>query len=177
MLVPTDRRLLPPGANYGIASDRDGRYAQLVGTTSLYVTDRDGGPAPVVDLWQAAGSVSLYLDEGATVRIEYTTGSSSSWASVEDVLGSVGGRSSNYHVTGGRLTLTAGGGDPDLVLRLWGGSTTLYLQAADTDDTPIPLDPAPDEVHAWNGDGDVLDTPPAPTPTPTSTPTPEGAAP
>ncbi|MCS0499665.1 PspC domain-containing protein [Protaetiibacter mangrovi] len=177
VLVPTDRRLLPPGANYGIASDRDGRYAQLVGTTSLYVTDRDGGPAPVVDLWQAAGSVSLYLDEGATVRIEYTTGSSSSWASVEDVLGSVGGRSSNYHVTGGRLTLTAGGGDPDLVLRLWGGSTTLYLQAADTDDTPIPLDPAPDEVHAWNGDGDVLDTPPAPTPTPTSTPTPEGAAP
>src|SRR5690606_7389044 len=60
VVVPGDRTTLPPGSYWSIDASRDGRYAQLVGTTQLFVQDRDGEPV-VIDLWQLAGNVQLEL--------------------------------------------------------------------------------------------------------------------
>src|SRR5690606_38764445 len=72
VVVPTDRTTILPGAAWGIDTSSDGRYAQLAGTTFISVADRDVEPV-TIDLWQLAGNVHVDLQEGATVRLEFTT--------------------------------------------------------------------------------------------------------
>ena len=140
----------------------------------MYVFDgHPAGPA-VVDLWQLSGSVMVDLQEGATLRLEYTTDSPQSWISVEEQL-EEGGRVAEYVVTDGRLTLTVGTGDPDVVLRLWAGTnTSVYISTPGSVDAPVALDPAPDEQNQWDRDGDAAEVP-TPTPIPTDVTT--GGAP
>jgi hypothetical protein len=174
VVVPTDRTTILPGANWGIDTSRDGRYAQLAGSTSLYVSDRDGEPV-VIDLWQLAGSVQLDLQEGATVRLEMTTDARDQWVSVQENIGSgseITQRSSEYRLHDGRLRLTAGAGDPDVVLRLWAGTgTRVFIYRWSETGSPLELDPSPDYTWDMNGDGQVIE----PTPVPTSTPAPTDA--
>ena len=176
VLVPTDRVTILPGAAWGIDTSHDGRYAQLVGSTSLYVSDRDGEPV-VIDLWQLAGNVQLDLQEGATVRLELTTDARDQWVSVQEntsgaTQANVTQRSSEYRVSGGRLRLTAGPGDPDVVLRLWAGAgTRIFLYRWSETGSPLELDPGPDYTWEIDGDGHVIE----PTPVPTSTPAPTDA--
>lgn len=170
-VMPADRQLLVPGGNWGIDARFDGRYAQLAGTTSLYVPD-DGhgaGPAPVIDLWQLQGGVQIELQEGATVSIELVTDASRQAVSIEE-LGP--GRSSVYELTEGRFELVAGTGAPDLVLRMWvGRDVWVNVRAAWSADIAVPLDPEPDFRHEWGADPDSS---PTPVPTPTAT---EGVTP
>jgi phage shock protein PspC (stress-responsive transcriptional regulator) len=63
--IPHDRELLPASAS-GLAP---GSYAQLAGSTYLDVGELDHG---VVDLWQGAGSVTIWVESGASARIEST---------------------------------------------------------------------------------------------------------
>jgi hypothetical protein len=170
VVVPTDRTTLPPGVFWGVDTSRDGRYAQLVGTTQLYVTDRDVEPV-AIDLWQLAGNVHVDLQEGATVRLELTTDDRDHVVIVEEssdgsTAHDVSQRTAQYVVRDGRLRLTAGEGNPDLVLRLWAGSgTSINISRWGTDGSPMLLDPAPDETWLIDGMGQVLVPTPAPTPT------------
>jgi phage shock protein PspC (stress-responsive transcriptional regulator) len=182
VVVPTDRATLPPGVFWGIDTSRDGRYAQLAGTTQLYVTDREGDPV-TVDLWQLAGSVQVDLQEGATVRVELTTDGRDSRVTVEEhVDGSTGGnvsqRYADYRVRDGRLRMTAGEGDADVVLRVWAGSATRFsIVQWTSDETPLSLTPAPDHSWAIDGWGRTIETTPSPTPPADPADTAEGEAP
>lgn len=171
-VLPPDRQLLPLGAQWGISARSDGRYAQLAGTTSLYLPDAEwaAGSAPVVDLWQYAGHVRIDLEKGATLRLEYLTDARDGRVFVEERFAE-GGRYAFYEVTDGALDLVVGDGDPDLVLRLWGGGqTTVTVVVSGSTDDPIALDPEPTTRDAWGE--------PAPTPVPTPTLTPnEGVNP
>ncbi len=63
--VPPDRQLLVPGYSVGTAP---GSYAQPFGDGYIYV---DAGSRPgVVDYWQGAGTLNIYVMEGAAARIE-----------------------------------------------------------------------------------------------------------
>jgi phage shock protein PspC (stress-responsive transcriptional regulator) len=182
VVVPTDRATLPPGVFWGIDTSRDGRYAQLAGTTQLYVTDREGDPV-TVDLWQLAGSVQVDLQEGATVRVELTTDGRDSRVTVEEhVDGSTGGnvsqRYADYRVRDGRLRMTAGEGEADVVLRVWAGSATRFsIVQWTSDETPLSLTPAPDHSWAIDGWGRTIETTPSPTPPADPADTAEGEAP
>lgn len=169
--LPPDREMLPPGTTWGIDGTTDGRYAQLAGYTTLRVTKADdaSGTAPVVDLWQYTGGVEITLEEGATVRLDYTAASRTGSAGVEE-RHQDSGRFGEFQVVDGRLELTAGSGEPDLVVRLWGGPGLWVSLVALTGSAaePITLDPEPMWIDGW---GDY-----APTPTPTPTPT-EGVLP
>jgi phage shock protein PspC (stress-responsive transcriptional regulator) len=182
VVVPTDRTTILPGAGWGIDTARDGRYAQLAGSTSLYVPDRDGDVEPVViDLWQLAGNVHMQLDEGATVRLEFTTDAARQWVSVEEQLGDGTGRFSQFAVTEGHLQLTAGGDEPDVVLRLWAGSgVSVRIWSWTATGTPLTFDRQPDDSWQTDDYGNVVE--PTPTPTPPLEPdanptTDEGATP
>lgn len=172
--LPTDRTMIMIGANYGIDTSTSGRWGQLAGTTSLYVTDRaEGQSAPVIDLWQLAGGVGVMLDEGATVRVELTSGEHPYTVAVNDS----GDPSSTavYEVRGGRLEFVAGAGEPDLVLRVWLGDTAYLSVDHWGADEPLVLDPAPDTWTSWGADGAETDLlHPTPTPTPTETSTTQG---
>ena len=172
VLTPTDRQLLPLGTSYGISGTEDGRYAQLAGHTTMYVPDRDAPTPAVVDLWQFAGGVSVDLEEGATLRLVLETDSANPYVTVDEMI-SDGGRTAWYQVREGRLDLTVGPGEPDLVLRMWAGpnSWVNIIPRAETDE-PVHLDPAPDDRTQWDGSGDEV---PIPTPIPTDATT--GGAP
>lgn len=175
VVVPTDRRLLPPGVHYGIDTRTSGSWSQLTGSTSLYVIDRAAGrEAPVIDLWQLAGGVHVELGEGATVRVELTSAGNPAPAVVNDDEDGVS-RTAMYEVRDGRLTFTAGAaGEPDLVLRVWLGDNA-YLSVSNWDAGPLTLDPLPDSWVAWDGQGgetDLLNPQPTPIPTPLPTSSP-----
>lgn len=182
VVVPTDRTTILPGAAWGIDTSRDGRYAQLAGSTTLYVSDRDGDPV-VVDLWQLAGTVQVDLEEGATVRVELTTDGRDSRVTVDEhVDGSTGGnvsqRYADYRVRDGRLRMTAGEGEADVVLRVWAGSATRFsIVQWTSDETPLSLTPAPDHSWAIDGWGRTIETTPSPTPPADPADTAEGEAP
>lgn len=171
VVVPTDRTTILPGAAWGIDTSSDGRYAQLAGTTSLYVSDREGDPA-VVDLWQLAGTVQVDLQEGATLRLEFTTDARDQWVNIQENFDrgfEITQRSSEYRLHDGRLRLTAGSGEPDVVLRLWAGAgTRVFVYRWSETSSPLELDPSPDYTWDLNDDGQVVE----PTPAPTSTPAP-----
>lgn len=169
LAVPTDRQLLPPG--YWVSGSADGRYAQLFGQSGMYVSDRDGDTA-IVDLWQLGGSVNVNLEEGATFRLEFEGEPRSAWVSVDQSTDD-GGRFFNYQVNSGDWDLTVGEGDPDLVLRLSGfapsgSSISVYITAHTADGSFAFVDRVPDEVHAWDSQGNVIE--PSPIPTETTTP-------
>lgn len=171
VLVPTDRVLLLPG--YWISGSSDGRFAQLGGDTGMYVPNGDGDTASV-DLWQLGGTVTVNMEEDATLRLEIAGDPQRVWVAVEEYLDE-GGRTSQYEMTAGGFALTVGDGRPDLVLRLSGfGSTGLsssvYITARTSDGSPLPLDPAPDEVRQWDGEGLEVEPTPIPVPTETTTP-------
>lgn len=179
--LPTDRTMIMIGANYGIDTRTSGRWGQLAGTTSLYVPDRpDGRSAPVIDLWQLAGGVGVMLEEGATVRVELTSGEHPYTVTVNDSPATDDGTSSStavYEVRGGRLEFVAGAGEPDLVLRVWLGDTAYLSVNHWGAEEPLVLDPAPDTWTSWGDDGagtDLLHPTPIPTPTETSTTQGEG---
>src|SRR5690606_39269417 len=183
VVVPTDRTTILPGAAWGIDTSSDGRYAQLAGTTFISVADRDVEPV-TIDLWQLAGNVHVDLQEGATVRLEFTTDDRHHVVIVEEFSdGStpkdVSQRTAQYVVRDGRLRLTAGEGSPDLVLRTWAGSgTSINISRWGTDGSPMVLDPAPDETWLVDGMGQIVV--PTPSPTPMNDPadaTDEGATP
>lgn len=165
VVLPGDRITLPPGANMGISGAKSGRYAQLVGTTSLYVPNRDDATA-TIDLWQAVGSVQVQLDEGATIRLELTTPRDeyAGSVSVDERFGDDSNRSSWYRVKNGRLTLTAGDGTPDVVLRVWLGSGWVNITSWSSGTTPLTLSPKPDESSPTGESGG-----PAVEPVPTET--------
>ncbi|MFT4030548.1 MAG: PspC domain-containing protein [Protaetiibacter sp.] len=168
VVLPTDRTTLPPGTNSSIDTSHDGRYAQLGGSTSLYVSSLpDGAEAPVVDLWQLLGGVTVDLADTATVRIELTTDSAREWVAVNDNSSDTGSTAS-YEVTDGALSFTAGSGDPDLVLRVWlGDLADLSVNRWGESDTALTLDPLPDSWWEWDGDGGEVDLlNPTPTPIP-----------
>lgn len=175
--LPGDRTTLPPGSYWSIDASRDGRYAQLAGTTQLFVQDRDGEPV-VIDLWQLAGNVQLDLADGATVRLEFITDAREHHVSVQEnfdgsTSGEVTERFAEYRVRDGRLRLVAGEGDADVVLRLWAGAgTNVRLFRWTADEAPLMLDPVPDYLWQTDGYGEVTELSPTPTPTPTATPDP-----
>ena len=166
LLVPTDRQLLPPGTSYGLDRRVDGRYAQLAGTTSVYVTDRqDGDEVPVIDLWQYAGSVLVDLDDGAAVRVEIVTDATAQGLYLDERFDDGSSRGASYVVRDGKLTATIGGGEPDLVLRVWmGAGVGFIVRASSPAGQPLPLDPQPEFDVSWGPDGQE-----APSPSPTST--------
>lgn len=188
VVVPTDRQLLPPGLSWVIDATRDGRYAQLVGSTSIYVAD-DDRPARTIDLWQHTGGVEVRVAEGASVRIELVTDAAGgSFGVLAESAGSVGsarsvGTWALYEVVDGRRTVTIGDPDSlDVVLRIWTRHPSALLVSTSTEEvTPPPLTPEPDTVERWNfTTGEPLPPTPEPSPTPTPAPTPastEGAVP
>jgi len=79
--------------------------------------------------------------------------------------GTVSQRYAEYRVRDGRLRVTAGEGEADVVLRVWAGSATRFSIVQWTSgETALPLTPAPD--HSWAIDGDGMTIEPAPTSTP-----------
>lgn len=155
--VPPDRQVLLPGANLGLPATA-GRYAQLAGATSITVPDRDDATAPVVDLWQAAGSVSVYLADDAAVRIELRSADATGF-SVSDNRAE-GWTEYSYAVPEGRQDVVVGDGDPDLVLRLWmAPGTTLSIQTSGRTGDPLRLDPAPTWTSSFDANGQVLPHP------------------
>jgi phage shock protein PspC (stress-responsive transcriptional regulator) len=169
-VVPTDRVLLPFTAAFGLDRGIDGRYAQIAGNTEILVRDRDDRTAPLLDLWQYSGSIHLNLEEGASVRLEITTDAVEQGVSLFEHDGDGSFRVANYRVRGGGLVATLGGGEPDLVLRVWIGSgVSLSVDAMVPDGEPIPLTPAPDVRDHYGVDGL-----PIPTPSPATT---EGVSP
>jgi phage shock protein PspC (stress-responsive transcriptional regulator) len=180
IIVPADRRVIPLGY-YTIASDTSGRYAQLAGSPRFHVADRDAATTPTVDLLQYAGDVAVFLEPGATFQLVFTTPSPSTWVSLYESIGT-SGRTSNYHVIDGHLTLLVGTGRPDLVLRFSGLTSTVYIEAThEAGDEPVLLAPEPDEIHAWDEDGKTVEPDAGlgvtPTPSPTDTDTAEGETP
>lgn len=173
VLVPADRQLLPIGTSFGLNTMTDGRYALLAGQTSFYVREQD---RPVtIDLWQLAGTVDINLDENASVRLVYTTDSSSGYVSVSDAFGD-GRRDAYYVVENGHLVLVAGDpvdGETDLTLKLWAGrSTNVYITSAWDSERSLTLSPEPTGFALYDDQGEPI---PEPTPTPTETTT--GGAP
>ncbi len=165
LFVPTDRQLLAPAVTTGIDAGHDGRYAQLAGSTQLYVFDRGGAKATVIDLWQLAGSVIIDLQEGATFRLEVVSEQNPFTFGI-DQSGAEGGRSSVYRVGRGGLGLDVGEGEPDVVLRLWAGrGTNLWISAMGVT-APLPLSPEPDTVMVWDADGEAVAPDATPTPSP-----------
>ncbi|CAN5347610.1 hypothetical protein BH11ACT2_BH11ACT2_02700 [soil metagenome] len=61
--VPNDRQLV----GVGFSSSRAGTYTQLTGSAQLYSNAGSGG---VLDLWQGAGTTSVNIARGQTVRVE-----------------------------------------------------------------------------------------------------------
>ena len=126
---------------------------------------------------ELAGSVQVQLEEGATLRVELTS-DGDQWVTVEEQRYDGGGRVATYRTTDGRLQFTAGDGDPDVLLRVWlGRSAYLNVQSWTDAEPSLTLDPAPDELHAWNADGsgvDLLEPTPIPVPTPDPGTTDEG---
>jgi len=178
IVVPTDRQLLAPGVSWGIDVSRDGRYAQLAGTTSIYVAD-DDRPARTIDLWQAAGGIEVRVAEGASVRIELITEAARGEFGVLAETGGSVGMWARYEIVDGRRAVTIGDPDSlDVVVRIWTRHpSALYVSTITEEETPPPLTPEPDSVERWRFDtGEALPPTPAPssTPSPTST---EGAAP
>lgn len=149
--LPPDRSVLPLGASWGLNATVDGRYAQLAGDTQLYVQNGEPAPdgAPIVDLWQYAGAIRVDLLEGATVRIEYVTDSSGQRVAVEERYED-GVRVSTFAAPGGRLDLVVGDGEPDMVLRVWGGQNLwvtvgLYSETSQA----VLLRPEPTTIDEW----------------------------
>lgn len=175
VVVPTDRTTILPGIRWSIDGTHDGRYAQLVGSTHLYVADREGRPA-VIDLWQLSGDVQIDLEPGATLRVEITSDDPDKWVTVEERHDDVG-RFSDYRTDRGRLTLTAGEGDPDVVLRAWIGRGAWMRVNSWSEPGPwLTLTPQPDDTWATDTNGALIE--PTPTPTPTDLiDTDQGAAP
>lgn len=163
--LPTDRQLLPPLVGARIDATIDGRYAQIAGSTTIVVPDRNPAPgdAPVVDIWQLSGSVWLDLATDATVRIELVTDASHQGITIGEIL-PLGGATSYYQITDGRREVTIGAGDPDLILRLWvGRDAWVSVQTQGTLETGVPLDPEPDSRDQWDENGEHVEPTPAST--------------
>ncbi|TXK18528.1 PspC domain-containing protein [Homoserinibacter sp. GY 40078] len=152
LVIPTDRAGLPLGSYFAVDTNHDGNYWQLAGNTELYMTGNETGTT--VDLWQYAGTVHVTVSPDAVVRIEYSAADSNGRVWVGQ---SSGGdyRTASYGVND-RLDLQVGEGEPDLVLRLWGGPwTTLAVDLSDDPDGFATLDPLPDQLRQSNSDGEV----------------------
>ncbi len=175
VVVPTDRTTILPGIRWSIDGTQDGRYAQLVGSTHLYVADREGSPA-VIDLWQLSGDVQIDLEPGATLRVEITSDDPGKWVTVEERHDDVS-RFSDYQADRGWLTFMAGEGEPDVVLRAWIGAGAWMRVNSWPEPGPwLTLAPEPDDVWATAANGALVE--PTPTPTPTDLiDTDQGAAP
>ncbi|AYF98153.1 PspC domain-containing protein [Protaetiibacter intestinalis] len=166
VVLPSDRVVIPPGASMGISGAEDGRFAQLAGSTSLYVPDRDGDTA-TVDLWQLAGSVYLELQEGATVRLEIASDDGVRYVTVDELNYDGSGRTSQFRITDRAWKLTLGEGTPDLVLRLWAGrSTSVYVNSWSENASNLLFSIPPDETWSTTTDGSVIEGEPTPTATP-----------
>lgn len=162
--APSDRQLLPPGTSYSLNRSVDGRYAQLVGTTTIWVFDRpEGASIPVIDLWQYAGTVEVGLRDGASVRVEVTTDAEFQSLLVTETFDDGSGRSANYVVSDGKLVATLGGGEVDLVLRLRVPQGVAVFASIDSPaGQPAPLSPEPDSIDAWDTQGIPVPTPSSP---------------
>ena len=74
-VVPADRTIVPP--NWGLSNVVPGRYFQPVG--DLYLTVDPSLGTGTIDVLQGAGSLSLYVAEGVTARVEITSQRGEVW--------------------------------------------------------------------------------------------------
>ena len=172
--LPSDRLTLPPGANWNVSGSDDGRYAQLAGTTSIYIPDRDGDAA-VIDIWQLSGTVFAEVQDGATVRVEVTSAKSGMRVGVDQGRqDEADARSASYLAGPTPRTFTIGQGEPDVILRVWLGPYAWLSFVSWGVDEYSTLDPVPDRWTQWDGSGsgvDLLQPTPIPTETATTDPT------
>ncbi len=135
--LPTDRTVLL-WPNYGLSNAVPGRYAQPAGdlTVTLNPSIGDGG---VIDVWQGAGSINVYVDEGMTARIEIVSRRGEVWVS-SDTDYMYKPLTGQTLVEGAyRSTTTYGTGEtPTVTVRIWqgDGSITITDDSTRTDTTP-----------------------------------------
>ncbi|QEO08773.1 PspC domain-containing protein [Protaetiibacter larvae] len=175
VVLPHDRQVLLPGS--GINTVQGGRFAQILGTTWMYVQDRDDEPV-VVDLWQASGNINVEMAEGSTVRLEVVSTSPSRAAVGIDQARMDGdiSRFAGYSVGESRRVITIGDGDPDLVLRVWlGSSAWLSIRGWGQSEVFATLDPLPDQWMQWDHDTETNLLEPTPIPSTEPGATGEGA--
>jgi len=158
VLVPTDRQLLAPWAGTGLDAVNGGRYAQLEGTTYVYVQDlrgeeAAGGDAPVIDLWQLHGFVNIDLAEGATVRVDVRAANPGSTVEVTQSWAE-GGSSSSFPITPTLRSITIGPGEPDVVVRVDIAQSAWVLVSAESWSDTVPMSPASQDVATWQYEGD-----------------------
>jgi hypothetical protein len=129
VLIPQGARVLPIGASYSVSSTESARVIQLAGTTETWVSDRDPADPPVIDIWQATGSVQVFLVDGASVRIESVTADGSVYVQhFDDGVPVTKVRASSTNSKGeSTVAATIGEGDTDAVIRIWLGSGSVWV--------------------------------------------------
>jgi len=146
--VPNDRQLI--GSHYDLGT---GDYAQLVGSTSIHVTSDMAG---VIDLWQGAGTVSIFMQDGSGAHFEAQTLSSSMYEERPgEGPGTYGMTRTGTEGNVNMYSADVGQGGQDLTIRLWQGAGSTYVM--------YNLDP---DIPDYDPTSEPTD---APTPTPTAT--------
>lgn len=179
LFVPTDRQLLAPWVPTSLDTIEGGSYAQLTGTTYLYVQNTRGADAPadtipVVDLWQLDGYVNVNLAEGATVRFDVRAEHPGSFLEVSQEWAD-GGSSSSFPLLPTQRSITVGPGEPDVVVRVdIVQSGWIWVDTRGWTE-PVPLSPASDDVAVWQNDenGMSIPLPDDAQPDPTASPIPD----
>ena len=148
LIVPLDRRILPPGTNYAVDSTEDARVIQLGGTTSTWVSPTTGDAA-VIDIWQLSGDVYIDMLPGAVVRLEAVVASGDAptvtLLTTEGPTATATLRQTSQTGKGeSKYSASIGGLAPDLTVRVWLGSGQIHVLARTEDEIPLlEIIPAP----------------------------------
>lgn len=171
VVVPSDRQLLLGGSNGALYET--GRYSVLGGRTYVEVDDHDGA-GRVLDLWLWESTLDVFLQDGATVRIDAMTDGPRLSISLNEHLADSSLQISDFRGPGGRASVTFGDGNPDVIIKVWTQRQWISVSAWGSE--PVAASVKPDSIDRISDRGDQLDplTPGSPIPSPIPT---EGVAP
>lgn len=150
LVVPSDRRLLFPG---GSDIREPGRYAQVAGSVFINVEHTVGSPR-VIDLWHWDGSLDVYLQEGATVRIDAASDQYLS-LSLSENLEDGSHQQSSFDSPEGRTSVTFGAGAADVILKVW--THRSQISVATWGDEAIAVSREPEHRDRISAEGEQLE--------------------
>lgn len=130
--IPRDRILVPAG--WSVGQVHEGSYAQPLGGGRIYIDADTGGG--VIDYWQGAGELTVYIADGSAARFEIV--SRSGYVSLYQYVAVPDGANYEYWPISGEwndagewtASLTVGDETVDAspLIRIWQGSGSIYIE-------------------------------------------------
>ena len=154
IVLPSDRTTLPPGAYVSVSEP--GRYSQAFGGVTIAVDDHDGAPR-VYDIWQYDGQLQIWLADGATVRVDYTSDLNNVEISLYQGFSDSSHQYSRFSTPKQQLSVTFGDGDPDVIVKLWSHGSEVSVDSLFSLEAPIPVDMEPSHIERTDLQGELID--------------------